>query len=245
MPDVSVIMPVHNAARFLVDAVESVQQQTFDDLEILLVDDASTDDSLDIARRLAGRDGRIRILSLADNAGAAVARNTGIDAARGRYIAFLDSDDLWLPDKLQCQIDYMRESGAAFVCSAYERVDEAGHATGVVRPPARITYAQLLKANRIGCLTAVYDTQRLGKVRMPPLRKRQDYGLWLRLLRQVDAAHCLPEVLARYRVRTGSISSNKVEMVQWHWRLFREVERLPVHRALYYLGHNILRKLFA
>ena len=237
-------MPVHNSAQFVEESIESVVNQTIQDWELIVVDDCSNDDSFEVLGRVALKDRRIKVIALSENSGAAVARNTGIEAARGRYIAFLDSDDLWMPHKLERQIGYMEETAAAFVHSAYERIDEKGRSLDqVVRPPARIEYQELLKANRIGCLTAIYDTHTLGKVYMPLLRKRQDYALWLELLKCVDHVHCLPDVLARYRVRSGSISSNKIEMIKWHWRLFRQVEGLPIHRSLYYLGHNVYRKL--
>ena len=244
MTKVSVITPVYNSSRFIEQSIRSVLDQTYDDLELILVDDCSSDNSASLINDFVKKDSRVRFIQLDVNSGAAVARNRGIEEASGRYLAFLDSDDLWLPEKLEHQVRYMQETGAAFVCSAYERMDEDGANTGeVVRPPLRITHCDLLKSNTIGCLTAMYDAEKLGKVYMPLLRKRQDYGLWLRLLRKVDAVHCLPEVLASYRVRSGSISSNKFEMVKWHWRLFREVEGLSLHRSLYYLGHNIYRKL--
>ena len=209
-----------------------------------MVDDCSQDNSAQIARKFSKRHPNVRFLRLNKNSGACVARNIGIEGAHGRYIAFLDSDDLWLPNKLEHQIRYMETTGAAFTCSAYERIDEQGKFLGQVCPPARMTYDQLLKANRIGCLTAVYDTQALGKVYMPELRKRQDFGLWLKLLKRVDAVHCLPEVLAQYRVRLSSMSSSRLDRVYWNWRLFREVERRPIHQSLYYLAHNIYHKVF-
>src|SRR5690606_31661243 len=160
----------------------------------------------------------------------------GIAAARGRYIAFLDSDDQWLPDKLQLQVAFMRDNDYVLTCTYYEKMTASGERTGkVVAAPATLSYREMLKSNRIGCLSAMYDSARLGKVYMPQIRKRQDYGLWLKILRQGEVAHCLPEVLALYRTRPGSLSNNKLEMVTYNWTLYRRIEGLPLVLSTYYL----------
>lgn len=242
-PVVSVVTPVWNAAATLAGTVASVQAQTFGDWEMLLVDDASTDGSGAIARDLAARDPRIRVLARAGNGGAAAARNDAIRAARGRLIAFLDADDLWYPEKLARQVAFIAATGHGLVFSAYRRIGADGRPLGVVRPPASVTRAGLLKGNVIGCLTAVYDTAVFGKVEMPPIRRRQDYGLWLVLLRRVPAAHALPEVLADYRVQPASLSGGKLGAARDTWALYREVEGLGRPRAAWYLAHNLARAL--
>ncbi|HVH03860.1 MAG TPA: glycosyltransferase family 2 protein [Amaricoccus sp.] len=240
-PLVTVVTPVWNAAATLAEAVASVRAQTLPDWELIIVDDASTDGSLGLARALAGGDARIRVLARGTNGGAAAARNDAIRAARSRFLAFLDADDRWYPEKLARQLDFMGREGHAFVFSGYRRVAADGRPLGVVRPPAQVSRAELFRGNVIGCLTAVYDTAALGKVEMPDVRRRQDYGLWLRLLRQVPHAHALPEPLADYRVAPASLSGGKLGAAKATWTLYREAEGLGRARAGWYLANNLAR----
>lgn len=244
MTAVSIITACYNSAAYLPDTARSVFDQTFSDWEWIIVDDCSTDTSADIIATLAGRDSRVKAVRLNENSGAAVSRNVGIEASRGRYIAFLDSDDLWSPQKLARQLSWMSEYGHALTHSYYEQIEENGRRTGrVVRAPDRLSYRQMLRFNRIGCLTAIYDTSLLGKVYMPLLRKRQDYGLWLKILKLCPEAICFPEVLAYYRVRSGSISRGKSGLIKYNWQLYRAVEELSVMRSAYYLGWNVIGKV--
>lgn len=241
---VSVITPLYNSSAFIAETIESVKNQTYADWEMIIVNDQSTDNSLDIASTYAQYDTRIKIIQLPENSGPAVARNKGINAARGRYIAFLDSDDRWLPEKLEIQIAFMRSSNAAFTHTYYRKITEDGTPTGhTVTPKAQLSYSDLLKSNQIGCLTAVYDTCALGKCFMPSIRKRQDYGLWLRLLKITPFAHVVPQVLATYRVRNQSVSSYKMGLLKYNWTLFRNIEKLSRTKSTYYLAWNIARKL--
>jgi glycosyltransferase involved in cell wall biosynthesis len=240
-PLVSVVTPVWNAAATLPGTVASVRAQSLPDWELLLVDDASTDGSRELARALAAEDARIRPLARARNGGAAAARNDAIRAARGRLVAFLDADDRWHPEKLARQAAFMAAGGHALVYSAYRRVASDGTPLGTVRPPARVSRDELLKGNVIGCLTAVYDTAVFGKAEMPDLRRRQDYGLWLQLLRRVPFAHGLAEVLADYRVADGSLSGERLAAAKATWTLYRELEGLGRARAGFYLAHNLAR----
>ncbi|WP_020146562.1 glycosyltransferase family 2 protein [Thioalkalivibrio sp. ALJ15] len=237
-PVVSVVTPVHNGAAFIRETITSVQAQTWGDWELLVVDDASEDDSAEIVEALAADDERIRVFRLERNEGAAVARNTAIEAARGQYIAFLDGDDLWLPHKLVRQLAFMREAGAAFSYGAYERVDENGRYLSPVGVPDRLHYRELLKTCYVGCLTAMYDTKVFGKRYMPLIRRRQDYALWLDLLRDGETAMGLNEVLGIYRVRSGSISSNKASTSLYTWRMYREVEGLSLARSAWFFAHQ-------
>jgi teichuronic acid biosynthesis glycosyltransferase TuaG len=246
-PAVSVVTPVWNALATLGATVASVQAQSFCDWEMLLVDDGSTDASLALAEELAAADPRIRVLRHEKNQGAAAARNRGIRAAAGRYIAFLDADDLWRPEKLDAQLAFMRAGGHPLSFTAYRRIAADGTPLGVVRVPARVSRGGLLKGNVIGCLTAVYDTEVFGKVEMPPLARRQDYGLWLELLRRVPHAHGLSQVLADYRVRPGSLSANKLVAARATWAVLREAEglsRLAAGRAFFsYAARGVARRL--
>lgn len=244
LPAVTIVTPIFNAEKYIAETIESILRQSFEGWELILVDDCSEDASEYIAKSFVASDPRIKLISLEENSGAAVARNAGITAASGRYIAFLDSDDQWTKDKLEKQLDFMRKNECALSYTWYECVDEFGGKIGkVYKPPSELTYAELLRSNQIGCLTAMYDTAKLGKILMPLIRKRQDYGLWLRILKRVDKAYCLPEVLAYYRQRAGSISSNKLEMLKYNWALYRDVENLTLPKSAYYLGWNILRKV--
>ncbi|CAM3614025.1 glycosyltransferase family 2 protein [Halomonas lysinitropha] len=243
-PDVSIITPVFNATPHLEETLNSVLAQSSPDWEHILIDDGSQDGSAAIIKRYAASDSRITLIRLEKNAGAAVARNAGIEAAKGRFIAFLDSDDLWLPEKLSAQVAFMESTGAALSYTGYEVMKEDGERTGEVSTAAAsLSYRDMLRYNQIGCLTAMYDTRQVGKVYMPELRKRQDYALWLRILRQTGTARGLDQVLALYRQRSGSISRNKLDLIRYHWRLFREFEELSVARSAYYLAWNILGRL--
>lgn len=238
---ISIITPLYNSAEFLSDTIRSVQNQTFNNWEMILVDDCSADQSSGIAQSFADRDSRIRLIRLNKNLGAAVARNVAMEAAQGRYIAFLDSDDLWLPSKLETQLSFMQKKGIDFSFSAYEKIDEQGKPLGFMGVPAKINYNQLLKCCVIGCLTAMYDTEKLGKVYMPLVRKRQDFGLWLRLLKKTEFAYGIQEGLGQYRVRNDSISSNKVSAAIFNWRVYREVEKLSLLKSSYYFSHYLVR----
>nr|WP_231367517.1 glycosyltransferase family 2 protein [Thioalkalivibrio sp. AKL6] len=234
---ISVVTPLYNAADRVEEGVRSVQAQSLLDWELLVVDDASTDDSVARVEALAADDTRIRVLRLERNAGPAVARNAGIREARGRYIAFLDSDDAWAPEKLARQVALM-ERGAVFSFTAMERFDEQGNRLAVAGVPERVGYEELLKTNYIGCSTAMYDTRFFGKVEMPLIDRRQDYGLWLRLLKRVEFAYGLNEPLVRYTVRSGSVSSNKLTTAGYTWRVYRELEGLSRVRSAYCLAHQ-------
>ncbi len=240
-PLVTVITPVRDAAATLAETVASVQAQSRGDWEMILIDDGSTDGSAALAADLARADPRLRCLGWAENHGAAAARNAGIRAARGRYIAFLDADDLWFADKLGVQIGYMERTGVPFTFAAVERIDEQGRPLGASAVPARVDHAGLLRGNVIPCQTAVYDRSHFGAVEMPPLWRRQDYGLWLTLLRQGGAAHGIDRVLAQWRMRPGSLSWDKRRAALGTWEVYRRVEGMGRARAAWYLAQNLGR----
>jgi glycosyltransferase involved in cell wall biosynthesis len=238
---VSVIMASYNCAPFLEAAVRSVREQTFENWELIVSDDASTDDTSRLLSKLEALDPRIRVIRSPTNRGAASARNVALALAKGRYMAFLDGDDLWKPHKLERQIEFMKINQVAFSFSSYERVDENGTPQHYIRAPKFVDYRTLLLGNVIGCLTAVYDTAILGKVEMPEIRMRQDYGLWLRLLKKTDRAASLQESLGYYRVRRTSLSARKMTAAKFTWRLLRDVENLPLPVALFYFSSYALR----
>ncbi|XKF14803.1 glycosyltransferase family 2 protein [Halomonas sp. BLK-85] len=240
-PIVSVITPLYNSELFIEKTMQSVKHQSFQNWEMILIDDCSSDSSLQLATELANADQRFRIISLSENSGAAVARNTGIEAALGRYIAFLDSDDVWLPNKLQKQLKFMQKNELAFSCGAYRKVNERGEFLDIARPPVKVDYKSTLKTPRIGCLTAMYDTEITGKVYMPLIRKRQDFGLWLRLLKKVDFVHGIQEPLAEYLVRSDSISASKASAAKYTWRIYREEEGFGLIKSFYYFFNYAIR----
>jgi teichuronic acid biosynthesis glycosyltransferase TuaG len=241
-PLVSVIIPVHNAADFIRAAIASVQAQTYPHWEIHAVEDGSTDDSAAILATLAAIDPRIHIQHLTAQSGPGPARNTGIRAAKGRFVAFLDADDLWHPEKLSRQINWMLQHSHKLTCTAYTRVTVA---TGVRTPigvPARISRSDLLKTNTIACSSAIYDAAHFGLRQMPPLPKRQDFAFWLDLLQDADAAG-LNVPLMTYHARTQSVSSAKGKAAAHTWRMYRKHLGLPLPQAAWYFANYALRGL--
>lgn len=227
---VSVIMPAYNSELFLKESVASVVAQSHRDWELVIVNDASKDDTLHLARELAEGDARIRVIDLESNGGVANARNAGLQAARGRYVAFLDSDDLWLPDKLKTQLQFMRDRGAAFTFTQYRRFSQTGSLSKPISIPAAVNYTKLLRGNVIGCLTVVIDRTKIPDASMPPV-KHEDYVTWLRILRSGNTAHGISQDLARYRVGSGSVSANKKRAAGWTWNIYRNIEGLSLARS--------------
>jgi len=234
---VSVVMPVYNAADTLVHSIESVLAQTHADVELVVVDDGSKDDSWPLIERVADRDARIVPYRMPANGGVAAARNAGIERAGGELIAFLDSDDWWHPRKLEVQLAYMRESGARISYTAYQRVDDQGRPLSCVSPPATTRHPDMLRSNCIGNLTGIYDRS-LGD---QPFERvgHEDYVFWLRMVRRAGWAGCAPypEPLAYYRVRTGSLSGDKLKAARWQWHIYRHVEKLDLLDACRYFMH--------
>jgi teichuronic acid biosynthesis glycosyltransferase TuaG len=226
-PIVSVITPSYNSSRFILETIKSVQTQTYSSWEMVIVDDCSVDGSQQIILNEAKKDNRIKFISLLENEGAAVARNTAIKASSGKYIAFLDSDDLWLPHKLELQISFMEQRDIAFSFTKYGIIEEDGIETKtVINIPDKVDYKYLLKNTIIGCLTVILDKEKLGMVQMPNIRSRQDTALWLLILKKGYIAHGLQEELAKYRKVKGSISSNKIKAAKQTWSMYRKVEQL-------------------
>ncbi|QRG66239.1 glycosyltransferase family 2 protein [Brevibacillus choshinensis] len=244
-PLVSVITPTYNATRFIRETIDSVKRQTYPYWELILVDDCSSDETVSLIQEEL-HDPRIRLIVLPKNSGAAVARNTGISAAGGKYLAFLDSDDLWLSEKLEKQVTYMQHHDVAFTFTRYRMIRENGTLTPfVVTIPQEIDYNGLLKNTIIGCLTVMLDRDKLGLVQMPNIRTRQDTALWLQILRAGHVAYGIQEELSQYRQVEGSISSNKWKAARNTWRLYRDIEKLSLVRASWcflHYGWNAWRK---
>jgi len=238
MPDlVSIITPMYNSEKFIDLTILSVQSQTYQNWEMIIVDDASTDRSIEIVKKIMFNEPRLQLKQLADNLGPAHTRNNGIKLAKGRFLAFLDSDDLWHKDKLEKQIIFMQKNEYAFTFTGYEKIDEKGKKIGNILPfKNQVTYHDLLKSNHIGCLTAMIDLKMLGcKMYMPDIKKRQDQGLWLEILKEIDKAYCLYEILGQYRIREGSISVNKIDNLKYQWKLYRNIEKINIVKSFYYM----------
>lgn len=223
-------MPAYNAASYLPAAMQSVRDQSYVNWELLVVDDASTDSTLQVAHQFAKNDSRIRVYPQAKNGGVTQARNKALQMAEGDYLAFLDADDLWDPEKLQKQVEHMASHNALICYSAYRRIDEEGNIVGRVSPPARVTYADLLKSNFIGNLTGIYNAKVLGKQYLEEFG-HEDYVAWLKLVKAAGEALAVNEELASYRVYKGSTSSNKIRTIGWQWRIYRESESLGMLKS--------------
>jgi teichuronic acid biosynthesis glycosyltransferase TuaG len=223
------------------DAIESVKAQTFFDWELIIVDDCSIDASLKIAEDLSRADSRIKLIRLNQNSGAAKARNVAIEFSTGRFITFLDGDDIWLSCKLDKQVKFMLKHNIAFSFASYEKIDSLGEPFGIVGVPERISYKELLKTCQIGCLTAMYDVEKLGKVFMPLNTGREDYATWLTILKRGYDAYGVQEVLAQYRVYSAQSSGRKLKMAKENWDLYRNVEKLGLFRSVYYFCQYAFR----
>lgn len=236
VPDfVSVITPCYNSENYIKETIESVIGQSFQALELIIIDDASTDASCGIIEEHQKKDPRIILLKQSANSGPARARNAGIAVAKGQYIAFIDSDDIWLENKLEQQIEFMKRENAPISFTAYKKIDVNGKLiSGMVEVPSRIGYRDLLKSNVMGCLTVVYDVSIVGKEYMPDILKRQDHGLWLKILRKGHVARGLNEDLARYRIGPYSVSRNKAAAAIYQWKLYREIEGLSILDSIFY-----------
>jgi teichuronic acid biosynthesis glycosyltransferase TuaG len=236
-PLVSVIMPAHNAGRYLDAAIRSVLEQTFGDWELLVAENGSRDDTPDILAAHARAEPRIRPLALGRAVGPAAARNAAFAEARGRYLAMLDADDAWLPEKLVAQLEFMRAVGAGLTHTTYGYMDVLGRP--IRRPQValdRITYTQLLRRTSIGCLTVMLDRALVGDVRMPDLPQHEDLVLWFRLLRAGHVARGLDRMLARYRVVPGSASGRPLRSAGRMWRVYRREEGLPLPTSAWYFA---------
>lgn len=243
-PVISIIMPCYNAGLFISDSINSVIGQTFPHWELLIVDDCSSDDSVKIINQYIKADNRIKLFSIERNSGTAyIPRNLGVENAIGDYIAFLDTDDIWLPEKLEKQIQLIKKKDATLVYSFYEKINIDGIRNNrIVKTPLEVNYKQLLTGNIIGCLTAIYSVKKIGKVYFPAA-KHEDYIMWLDILKKDDIAYCIPEVLALYRVGQSSLSSDKRQTWKWTWNIYRKYENLSIIKSAYYFSLYAMKAL--
>ena len=245
-PLVSIITPLYNSDAFIEDTINSILSQTYTNWELFLIDDFSTDSTMQIANTFANTYPNIIVLKNKTNCGAAVSRNKGINAAKGDFIAFLDADDLWKPNKLEVQIKFMLTNNCEVSYSSYEQIDEAGRPLNkLVKALPRLSYNKYLKTNYIGNLTGMYNAKTLGKITAPNLRKRQDWLLWLSAIKKSSKpALGIQESLAYYRIRPDSISSNKLALLKYNYWVYKKGLGFSTLKSLYRMLIFVREQLF-
>ena len=245
---ISIITPVYNCERYISKTIQSVINQTYSNWELLLVDDCSTDDSATIIKEYVEKDSRIKYYKLDKNSGAAVTRNFALQKSDGRFIAYLDSDDLWKSEKLEKQIKFMLENKYAFTCTDYEKIDEEGKSLNkIIKIPKKVNYDLFLRNTIIQTVGVMVDTKITGKdiLVMPNIRRRQDAATWCQLLKNGYDCYECPENLSYYRTVSDSLSSNKFKAVKMNWYWYRKIEKLPLWKACYcFIGYafNAVKK---
>lgn len=237
---VSIITPNYNGALYLAYAIESVLNQTWDDWEMIIIDDCSTDQSLSIIEQYVKKEPKIRFISSQHNAGPANARNIGIQYATGQYIAFLDSDDIWFPHKLEKQIDFMQKNDVVLTFSSYDIIDSKNSLIGSVNAPLHLSFGEELKGNSIGNLTAIYDQCKLGK-RAFKCIGHEDYLFWLAIMQEIHETKGMKETLAQYRLANNSISANKLRAATWTWNIYFNELKLGLLKSCYYFIHYCVK----
>lgn len=230
---VSVIMPSYNSSRFIGESIDSVLSQTYQNWELLITDDCSKDNTIDIINSYVKKDFRVKLYKFGVNSGAAVARNNSIEKANGRFIAFLDSDDIWYPNKLELQLDFMDKNNIAFSCSNYDQIYENGEFNNkIIKVPKAISYNKYLKNTIIGCLTVIIDKSIVGDFRMPNIKSSHDMALWLIILKRGFNCFGLNKVLATYRLVSNSNTAKKGKAAKDVWKVYREIEKLSLFKSI-------------
>ncbi len=233
---ISIITPVYNSEKYIGETIKSVLSQTYHNWEMLIADDCSQDSTAEVIKQF--NDQRIKYFKLEKNSGAAIARNQALEKAKGKYIAFLDADDMWKPEKLEKQLVFMAKNNIGFSFSGYEILRVDGNK--VIKIPESLNYSQFLKNTIIGTLTVMINTDIVGEVRLVNVKKDHDSMTWAKLLREGNIAYGLNESLAYYRKVEGSISNDKFKAVKNHWNNCRQIEKLSVPRCAYYFFFYIL-----
>jgi teichuronic acid biosynthesis glycosyltransferase TuaG len=230
---VSIIVPAYNSEKFISDTIQSIQNQTYTNWEMIIVDDCSTDKTVEIIQEFMDNDPRIHLIKLNTNSGTGIARNTALQAVSGRYIAFVDADDLWEPEKLSKQIDFMETNNLPFTFSFYDLINEEGQPLNRrIEAPKNLSFRQLFFCNYVGNLTGIYDANALVKIGISPIRKRQDWMVWLTILRQIKTAKPVPESLAFYRIRKNSLSTSKTALLKHNYAVYRQFHKYTVFVSL-------------
>lgn len=245
---VSIIMPAYNSEKYIEEAINSVINQTYKNWELIIVDDNSIDDTRMIVKRIAEKDVRINYIKLNINSGAAVARNTAINNSHGKYIAFLDSDDRWYPKKLERQLSFMVQNNYAFTCTMYDKINKKSERIQKVVPVyPKLGYKGILKHN-LGNSTVIYNSEILGKQTIPNIKKRNDYVMWLQIIKDSNYLYGLDSILSSHRIRPSSLSQDKISLVKYHWKVYREIEKLSIIKSSYlvfYWIYKTIRKFVA
>jgi teichuronic acid biosynthesis glycosyltransferase TuaG len=245
-PLVSIITPLYNSKDFIQNCCQSVLNQRYVFWEHIIVDDCSTDGSRDLLLELAANDSRVVPIYLDENLGSGIARNRAISKAKGRYIAFLDSDDIWAPNKLELQIELMEKMGWPFSHTSYGYIDPLGNRIKgtfhVSRNP--ISYVDLLKRTEISCLTAVYNQEKIGKHYLSNHRRKQDYALWLSILKSGVKSHPIDMELAFYRIRPNSATNKKYKLIFKHIKFLMETQNFSLLKSLYYTSYWMVNGIF-
>lgn len=245
---VSIITPVYNCEKLLPKTIESVISQTYKNWEMILVDDCTPDNSAEIIKKYSKKDNRIKYFKLEENSGAAIARNKALKESKGRFIAYLDADDLWKKDKLEKQVKFMLDNKYAFTCTDYEKIDESGKSLNkIVKIPSKVNYNLFLRNTIIQTVGVMIDTKITGKelLEMPNIRRRQDAATWCQLLKNGFDCYECPENLSYYRVVSNSLSSNKLKAIKMNWYWYRKIEKLPLWKTIYcFIGYafNAVKK---
>lgn len=243
---VSIITPSFNSEKFIAETIASVQNQTHQNWEMIIVDDCSSDKTVEIIEKNIKSEPRIRLIILNQNSGAGIARNTALKEAKGRFIAFLDADDLWKPEKLEKQVKFLLKERQAFTFSFYECIDETGNSLNkLIQAPKELTYKKLFWSNLVGNLTGIYDSQILGKIEIPSIRKRQDWMVWLTILKEIKTAKPIPESLAYYRVRENSISSSKWSLIKHNYKVYKDFHKQNSLIAFFCMGVFLFTHFFS
>ena len=238
---VSIIMPSYNTGKYIRQTIESVLAQSYKNWELIIVDDCSTDNTDEVVKPFLSEQ-RIKYLKNEMNSGAAVSRNRALREAKGKWIAFLDSDDLWKPEKLYKQINFMENNGCSFSYTNYSEIDEDGKPNGItVTGPKKITKTGFYNYCWPGCLTVMYDRDVVGLIQIADIKKNNDYAMWLKVCQKAECYH-LDENLALYRKgRAGSVSSHSIKtMIGWHYKLYKEAEGQNVVEAVFNTGRNLV-----
>ena len=242
-PLVSIIIPMYNAELFIKETILSVINQTYRNIEILVIDDKSKDKSPEIVADMQKIDNRIKYIKLEKNEGVANARNIGINKSNGRFIAFVDSDDLWKKNKLESQIKFMLKNNYGFTFTAYEYMSEDSKPMNkVIYTKPCVDYKGLLDGNCIGCSTVVIDKNIIPNIEMPRVR-HEDYVTWLSILKLGHKAYGLDENLGYYRKLKNSLSGNKIQAAKWTWNIYTNIEKLPIYKASFYFTRYALRNI--
>jgi teichuronic acid biosynthesis glycosyltransferase TuaG len=241
---ISIITPVYNAEEYLAETIKSVLNQSYEDFEYILVDDCSPDNSADIIQRFAKKDDRVKYVKLEENSGAAVARNKGLELAKGNFIAFIDSDDKWYTTKLEKQLSFMLDNNIGFSYTKFDLIHQNGEIKkSNVQLPMKLSYTGLLKNTAIACSTVMINKDIVGEFRMPLVRKGQDTATWLKILRTQEYAYLVDEVLNQYRSVPSSLSSNKFQALKRTWNTYYNLEKLPLPKAIYYFSWYVINAI--